>query len=224
MKLVRKAVGSKVCFVVTDVEPGHRQALTGLGFEETANGFARVFPGDASDLDRIFKQFERTAEEMILQAAGMSPVPWEEALLAFLGRAEGQDLDWWLVGSAALAVRGLDVAPRDLDLVVDGVGAKKLGSLLLDVLVEPVQEVRGWIANWFGRAFLLARIEWVGDVAGDVDEGGPRPFGPHATKRREVVLWRGHEIRVPPLNLQLRDDERRGLLERAEKIRRAMKT
>jgi hypothetical protein len=31
--------------------------------------------------------------------------------------------DWWLTGSDALAVRGVDVSPRDLDVVTDAAGA-----------------------------------------------------------------------------------------------------
>jgi hypothetical protein len=42
---------------------------------------------------------------------------------------EDQELDWWLTSNAALSVRGIDVAPRDFDLVVDQDGAQKLGEL-----------------------------------------------------------------------------------------------
>ncbi len=111
---------------------------------------------------------------MVLQAAGVKPAPWQRALLAFLQAMEGQDFKWWLTGSGARATRGLDISPHDQDIVVDDAGVVALGELLCDSLVEPVVRAHGWICNWFGRAFLHARLEWVGGVDPGVDK-------PHAT-------------------------------------------
>ena len=127
-----------------------------------------------------------------------------------------------LVGSAALAVRGLDVAPGDLDLIVDSAGAQRLGDILLDSLIEPVRPTTGWVGDWFGRAFLHASVEWVGGMSPAVDLPAPTDFGPTAAARLETVRWRGHNLRVPPLDLQLAVSERRGLADRAALIRQAM--
>ena len=55
----------------------------------------------------------------------------------------------------------------------------------------------------------------VGDVDPSVDSPEPSDFGPVAAGKLEVVDWHGFKIRVPPLDLQLRVSERRGLFERA---------
>jgi hypothetical protein len=63
-------------------------------------------------------------------------------------------------------------------------------------------------------------------MGGGVDETADKPevsdFGPVAESRLERVDWHGHSIRVPPLDLQLRVSERRGLMDRAALIRRAI--
>ena len=59
------------------------------------------------------------------------PAPWESSLSAFLSLVDGQNIDWWLIGSPALPVRGIVVKPRDFDFVVDEAGAKILGALLI---------------------------------------------------------------------------------------------
>ncbi len=179
------------------------------------------FPTVTPHLDRIYRNFERFVEEMILQTAHVHHATWEEALHTFLPIINGQDIDWFLVGSAALAVRGIEVFPRDIDLVVDALGAYRLGELLLDSLIQPVQETPGWIAGWFGRAFLHARLEWVGEVNEQADQPEISDFGLVAAQRLEVVNWLGYQLRVPPLDLQLRVSERRELLDRVEKIKRA---
>jgi hypothetical protein len=218
MKTLRKTEGTSVLFIFTDVEPAYHDAVRNLYYTPVEYGFAKKYPADTPNLDRIYLNFERHAQEMVLQAARIRCAEWERSLSAFLQIIEGSSIDWWLTGSAALAVRGLDIAPGDLDLVVDDASASRLGELLLDYLVEPMQPSTGWIWNWFGRAFLYARLEWVGGVNESADDPHISDFGPTAAKRLEVINWHGSAIRVPPLDLQLEVSKRRGLVERVEKI------
>jgi hypothetical protein len=222
MKTICKIKGQNTAFIFSDVEPEYHDILRNLYYSPVEEGFAKVYPSDTPNLDRIYLNFERYAQEMVLQAARIHPVEWDKSLSVFLQVIEGSNVDWWLAGSAALAVRGLDIVPADLDLVVDDTSASKLGELLLDYLIEPIQPSPGWIWNYFGRAFLYARLEWVGGVNEGADSPQVSDFGPTAAKRLEVVNWRGKDIRVPPLDLQLEVSKRRGLVERAEKINRFM--
>jgi len=220
LKTICQTEGATTSFVLTQVDETYHDALRDLYFVPIEGGFAKRYPADTPHLDRIYQNFARHAEEMVLQTAGVRPSRWDDALSAFLQAVEGQQVDWWLTGSAALAVRGLDIVPRDLDLVVDAAGAATLGELLLDGLVEPVLPSPGWIASYFGRAFLHARVEWVGGVHASVDIPHATDFGPTAASRLEAVQWRGNPIRVPPLDLQLQVNQRRGLTDRVNKIER----
>ena len=224
MKVSRRTDKGKVYFIVSDLDDKCRRAVKDLNFEETERGFARSFPSTSRSLDRIFQRFALHAEEMILHTAGALRPNWESALADLLRRMGDANVDWWLTGSAAMAIRNVGVVPRDIDLVTTGVGSRRLGRLLFDWLVEPLQKSEGWVAKWFGRAFQHSRIEWVGDVEPSVDRPEPSDFGPEAAKRLELAKWHGFEIRVPPLALQLRVSERRGLVERANQIRETMAT
>jgi hypothetical protein len=153
---------------------------------------------------------------MIDHQTGDSGPGWDVALRHVRERLEGR-VDWWLSGSAALAVRGIAVVPEDLDLVVSD--AHESGAALADILVEPVREMPGWIAQWFGRAFDGALIEWVADVDPAVDREGPHEQGPLAASALEAVVWEGHRIRCTPLDLQVAVAERRGRLEAVEAIK-----
>jgi hypothetical protein len=224
VKTIRKREGATTSFIIADLDPAYHDVVRELYYSPVEEGFAKRYPADIPHLDRIYQNFERYAEEMVLQMARVRSVPWEKALSAFLGITEEKRIAWWLAGSAALAARGIDITPRDLDLIVDEACAPKLGELLSDYIVDPVLPSTGWIANWFGRAFLHARLEWVGGVHASVDTPHVSDFGPTAASRLEVVNWHGKEIRVPPLDLQLQVSERRGLTGRAEKIRRMLKS
>jgi hypothetical protein len=205
-------------FVLTAVEPELLEAATALGFVRDGDKFVRTFPEDARWLDEAWQNFVRHAGAMLRQTAS-GVAPWSEALLAFLERVDG--VDWWLTGSGALAVRGVEVSPRDLDVITDAAGVQRLGELFADALVEPVFASDGWVARWWGRAFLGARVEWVAEVASSVDDPDPVDFGSTAAANLERVRWRGHELRVPPLELQVAVAERRGLMERVAAIHKS---
>ncbi|MCA0456229.1 MAG: hypothetical protein LCI00_19780 [Chloroflexi bacterium] len=222
MQTRRQVVGNQVYFVVSDFAPMLEDVLKGLYYAPFEEGFAKAFPANTPHLDPIYANFQRHMPDLILQAAGLQPARWEACLLALLERIEGQGLVWYLVGSGALAARGFAVQPHDIDLVVQEQGTSRMADLLLDCLVEPVSDSRGWIWDWFGRGFLHTRLEWVGEVNKQAEQDGPNDFGPTALARCEPIHWKGYTINVPPLDLQLAVSERRGLTARVEMIRAAM--
>lgn len=224
MRTVCQTIDTQTAFIIADLDPMYHQAALDLNYSPIPVGFAKTHPADTPGLGQIYQQFARWAEPMILQTAGAEPVPWEQALHTFLDRIEGESLNWWLGGSAALAVRGAAISPRDIDLIVDDTSAQRLGAILWDHLVEPVLPVQGGFCRWWGRAFLDARLEWVGGVEAHVDQPEASDFGPAAARRLETIEWHGHPIRVPPLDLQLQVSTRRGLHERVAQIQHLMHT
>ncbi len=222
MRTRRRLDGNHTFFVVTDLDDAYRDAAHRLNFAPVEDGVARSFPSISPHLDRIYETFAQRADDLFAQRAGVRPVPWKHALESVIRRVEGQSIDWWLVGSAALAVRGLAISPGDVDLAVDDAGARRLGEVLLDDLIEPVVPVEGWVCDWFGRAFPGALVEWVGGVNERADQPMTSDFGPIAARRRETVNWRGHRLHVPPLDLQLVVSETRGRTEQAALIRGAL--
>jgi len=213
----RHDAGHHTEFRLTDLPDALVPAARKSAFTPAAGHWFRRFPRDAPHLDRAWANFERLVEPWLRQAAGLDPVPWEEALSELCRRLSGAGVDWWLAGSAALAARGAPLIPGDLDLVVAGPDSARLGDLLVDALVEPVVPV-DWFCETFGRAVLGARVEWAGGVGPAADEPEPTDFGPLAAARLETVRWREWEIRVPPLELQRAVSARRGLTERVRLI------
>jgi hypothetical protein len=204
-------------FRILDVPDDLLPAVRRSGFADRGGPWVRSFPAGTPHLDRAWANFPRAIGPWLRQAAGREPVPWAEALEVVCDRLTGAGVDWWLTGSAALAVRGVAVTPGDLDLVVSAGDARRVGDLLLDGLVEPVAPA-DWFCEWWGRAVLGARVEWVGGVGAAADRPEATDFGPAAAARLEVVRWRGREIRVPPLELQRAVSVRRGLHDRVRRI------
>jgi hypothetical protein len=106
-----------------------------------------------------------------------------------------------------------------VDIAVDD--ARLAGDLLLDLLVEPVTRHDDWVAEWTGRAFHGAIIEWLsaGRPTGHVP---PHEQEPAVTDHLVSVTWQGRLLLVPPLDIQLAVAEHRGLSHRCDLIRQAM--
>src|SRR2546423_773251 len=187
-------------FVVRTADTAFRDVLPGLAYSASGDEFTRVFPADAPHLERIYRDFEQRIEELLEQTARQRPVPWGQALNELAERLEPAGVEWFVCGSAALAIRGIDVEPRDIDFVTSDHLA--VAEALTDVLIEPPlhDRDRGWIASWFGRAYLGARVEWVAEVYPDHDErGAPNEIGPSAASRLERVRWNGRSLLLAPL-------------------------
>lgn len=222
MRAVLQTIGGNAWFVILDLDEVFHDAACKLGYQPVYGGFGSPCPPDSPHVHRAFANFQRSVEPMILQAAGRQPVPWDRALFDLLRRIEGTSIDWWLLGGAALAVRGLDVSPGDIDLVVADDAMTRVEDLLLDHVIQPVVQTPGWVHNSFARAFLHCRVEWVGGVCSLADDPDISDQGPYAQDHLETVRWHGHEIRIPPLALQLEVCRRRGLTERVRIIESAM--
>jgi hypothetical protein len=212
----------RVWFAVAGLDDVLSAAAERAGFQRVGDEWARSHPENAPHLARAWTTFTQQVEPMLRQTARQDPVPWQEALREVCRRTEGSGIDWWLTGSAALAVRGAPVWPGDLDLVCAVEDVQRLGDTFADVLIDPVSptedEADWWISDWFGRAFCHARVEWIAGVRAHADQPEPSDYGAIAAAALETVRWEQWRLRVPPLSLQRAVSSRRGLADRVAAI------
>jgi hypothetical protein len=210
-----------VAFVVRTSEPRYVDALQALVFTRANDEFIRVFSSDARDLDAIHRRFAARLEEILEQTTGRLAAPWQEALAELAARLERTGVSWFVCGSAGLAARGIPVQPRDVDLVTSDHAVVE--AALSDALIEPPSRDAGrsWIAEWFGRAWLGARVEWIAGVYPEVDSRPiPSEFGPTAASRLERSEWNGRALLLSPLDLHREVSRQRGLNDRVDAIDR----
>jgi len=190
-----------------------------MDYQRSGCEWRRGYPADTPGLDICWRNFTSCAELMLRQAARLQPVPWRETLHELCRRTSERESDWFLAGSTALAVRGAGIEPGDIDLVCSADGARSLGVIFADALIEPVLcDSSSPVSDYWGRAFLTARLEWIGAPKTSVDSPSPSDFGPVAASRLETVTWEGWQLRVPPLDLQRAVSQHRGLTTRVALI------
>jgi hypothetical protein len=220
MRLEQRADHDRCEFWLVNVDKSLWPALERLWWERRPGGAwrRRFEPAAAHQADPAFENLQRLLVPMLRQVAGFDPVPWATALAETCARFCPAGIDWWLGGSAALAIRGAPLTPGDLDLIVSAADSVRAGDLFLDCLVEPVTGAEWPLSDWWGRAFTGARVEWAGGVTAAADQPRPTDFGPVAAAALETVRWRDWDIRVPPLRLQRAVAASRGLTSRVALI------
>ncbi|MCI4352546.1 MAG: hypothetical protein L3K14_04080 [Thermoplasmata archaeon] len=155
-------------------------------------------------------------------------------------------VDWSLAGSAATAIQGCEIVPRDLDILLkkaDGVDA--LANLMHEYAPHTCDAMMGsesWVSSqdtpfaderdpegflWHWGRWLVGgfKVEGAYIVARDGAQGGEPGIwenGPEIWTLHRVVEFGGHRIRVPPLEVQLATCARRGLSDRVEAIIEAL--
>ena len=214
--------GDDLVYRLVDVDPRYDDVLRQCFWQQDDSGWWRTYPRSARHLDQARARFADHAEEMFDQLGYFAPVPWPEALEAFAAKADEAGLFWWLVGSCAACVRGVPLDPHDVDVMIDGADADRFADVFADWLVEPIVDTGGWLTRDFGVLFHHARIDIASDPAASLDDPTPADCGPFARDHLETVEYRGHQIKVPPLALQLDVNRRRGRHERAALIEEAL--
>ncbi|WP_432665526.1 hypothetical protein R9X47_04480 [Wukongibacter baidiensis] len=218
MKISFEEYGDDVIFRVYNYDKKYEEVLEMCFYQKDEDGYIKKFSKNIENLEKIKSNYKRYAEEMFSQLGYFRPIPWKEALLEFLKRIEGSGVDWWLTGSCAACLRGIKLNPHDIDIMVDSRDIDKVSEIFTDCIVEPIVDTNGWLTKDFGVIFLKARIDIASEPQECLDKPEPIDCGPYAKKNLEDLTWNSYKIKVPPVNLQLNANRRRGRVERVKLI------
>lgn len=213
-ELLRHEQGAS--FVVRTESGLWQERLVKMGWHHQPSGAFERWVDDTPILDAVFHRFEHHLPLMLLQSSRQVEPDWKTGLHAFAERMDGSGVFWWLYGSAALAVRGIDVAPGDVDLAVED--AQRTAEAMESLLVLPVTYMPRWLADWTAWSFAGAIVEWI-QGAHPTGSSPPHEQEPAIIDSLEEVSWEGHPILVPPVSSQLAIVEARSLMARAAAIR-----
>ncbi len=180
---------------------------------------ALMFPQNLARMETNFNAYI----EAELDGERRALADLDSALEWLCAEFKQRGIDWWLTGSAALYARGLAVKPHDIDVMLEKSAIEKICEMVAPYIVEPFHHVTGWVVNGFGVVDYNYRIDFAFEPQEWVDSQGPADFGPYARAHLEAIHWRGHEILVPPIALQIAPNEARGRHERAALIRAYMR-
>jgi hypothetical protein len=209
---------------VSDVPEHSSSRLEEALFTKAGDGYVKEFSKDIAHIRAILDNYRRNADEILAQiySQPLKPAPWEQALLAFIDKAKSAGIDWFLAGSCALAIRGVDLKPRGVDIILHLEDMSKVQDVFLDDTIQPIMECSDWVAKAHGVLFMHATIGLAFDTQDCLDVPEPIDSGPYAMRHLEKIEWKGHTVKVPPVALLLNVNKRRGRQERVRLIEEYM--
>ncbi|MCI4336624.1 MAG: hypothetical protein L3K17_05445 [Thermoplasmata archaeon] len=152
---------------------------------------------------------------MLEQLAGERPIRFTEGMDELLPRVASHlaklSAPWMVGGSASAALQGVELAPRDVDIVTTEAGVVAIGEALSEFLIEPPAVTR-WgdgPARWAGRAFVGTltdgvRVEWAAALAEGVGAAGPAlEWTAQSLAHPQTVERSGIQVAVSPLEYAL---------------------
>jgi hypothetical protein len=125
MRILAGVEGGWRTIRVVDADRGQRAALVELGF---GPDLVRRYPPGTRHFDRAVANLRQWLDEMVRQRMTGAAPGWAGALGDLLDRAGQARVPHVVVGSLALAVRGVDARPGDIDVITTVEGADALGT------------------------------------------------------------------------------------------------
>lgn len=211
-----------VVFKISDYDKKFIPLLEMCFYEKGDGFYYKTFSKATRYMEKIKENFRNHGYDMFMQLGYFKEIPWEEALLRFVERVDGKNIRWWLTGSCAACIRGIPLNPHDVDIMIDSRDIPVLEDIFSEDIFESIRDTNGWLTKDFGVIFLGARVDIASDPSLVLDDPEPVDCGPYALQHLETVEWKGYDIKVPPLQLQLYVNKLRGRYDRVEKIRKFM--
>ena len=215
-------------YQIRNVPESYREILLHFFFTEDHEGFNRTYLKTdfmfAHDTHLLRENFGTCLEEMIHHFMEKQSMNWEHVLERTIQRFETHQIQWWLTGSAACAVRGIPISPHDIDLMTYKTETMKIKHAFHDVMIEPFRHVSGWFVKGFGVTYIEGgRVDFAFDPEATSDDHGKMDFGCYAASHLETIRWKDYEVLVPPVELHLPSNKIRNRTERVELIEQYMK-
>jgi len=117
---------------------------------------------------------------------------WEFALDYFCKKSKENNIDFYLIGSVTASIRGVNIIPRDLDVIVDVCDFAKARDVFDGSIVEPFSESsEDEVVRYFGK---IRFDNFIIDISA-------KPKNIYGRHRIELLCWNGYIIKAQTLQL-----------------------
>jgi len=241
---------SAFTFCVEDVENTQLEdVIQHMAWRKTDGRFFMSFPQNAfsnqQEKKLVSSNFSRLGQVMFESL--LAGIDWETPLEMVAQKFNASGIEWYIVGSAGDAVRGIDLKPFDIDIVVHTRDYYKAKDICYhnfsDSIISPftgIEDVNpskynnnpmGYFINplkYFGRMFLAgAMIEVAADEIWDLEsrqsEHKKTVWARYEHSEYEIFVWRGHNIYLESLQHRYQIEIARNRADRIKAFEKYMK-
>lgn len=210
-------------YVVEDVPSQYHDTLKHYFFTQDGKQFVKSYRRDIlmfpHNISEIESRFSKHLVEMLEITNGNKSMNWELSLKRIIEILYEKNIKWWLAGSAACAIRGINIKPQDIDIMTYKSEITKIKNAFKNYIIEPFHHINDWIMSGFGVVFVEGRVDIAFDPVESSDDNGRLDFGYYASNNLETIQWKGKQVKVPPVKLHIISNEIRERTERVKLIK-----
>ncbi|MFH1774728.1 MAG: hypothetical protein ABH874_07215 [Methanobacteriota archaeon] len=149
-----------------------------------------------------------------------------KALKIINQKLKDQKIKWVLVGSTSLALQGVKIKPKDIDILTNREGAYEVNKLLKEYEIKPIKFGKSNVFQSYLGEFRVNKIKV--EVMGNLKEkiGGKWESLSPRLKSPKIIKIEGMNLPVSPLKEQLKSYKFRGRKKdsiRVQRIKEALK-
>jgi hypothetical protein len=220
-------------FCVEDVKNAKIEAaIQHMAWRKTGEKFVVPYSQNAFSNQRekelIGSNFSRLGQAMF--ESSLSGFDWKKPLELIAQKFNESGIEWYIVGSVGDAIRGADVKPFDMDIVVHTRDYCKAKDVCYhsfpDSVIAPFAEKEEINPlRYFGRLFLAGTmIEVAADEAWNL-ENRQQGFGgfPAQISKYEKTSWNGHDMYLESLQLRYQIEKARNRKDRVKALKKYFK-
>ena len=172
----------------------------------------------------------------VLFESSLSGIEWEKPLEMLAQTFDENGIEWYVVGSVCDTLRGINVKPSDIDIVIHTRDYYKAKDVCYrnfpDSIIAPFmgnQDPAYFVAalRYFGRMFLAgAMVEIAADEIWDLESRHPEHkkavWAHYGHSEYVKIMWRGHAIYVESLQHRYQIEKARNRVDRVRVMEECM--
>jgi len=125
---------------------------------QIGNNFVKSFD-NVKDFEFCADNFTKYGETAIKQQLKIIKAPWKKALDLFISEIKKLGVDWYIHGSAAMALWGIDVEPKDVNIIISNYSDfDKVRNHFYKYAIRPIERCENWLMSGYGEIFMEAVI------------------------------------------------------------------
>lgn len=196
-------------FIAEDVEEKYWNYFKEELWWQVGNSFIKSFD-NKKDFEYCAENFTKYGETAIKQQLKIISAPWESALEKFIQEIKKLNVDWYIHGSTAMALWGIDVAPRDINIIIPNYSDfDKVRDHFCKFAIRPIERCENWVMSGLGDIFMDAVIS----IAFHNKE-----LEPFDMSTLDKLSFKGTEVYVSTLEMLKQDNIHYNRFDRAKAI------
>lgn len=215
MKLYVKQMFDWNCYAyyAEDVEEPYWNYFKSELWWQVGNSFIKPYD-NVQDFAYCAQNFTNYGELAVKQQLKIIPAPWERALDWLIPEMKELGVDWFVHGSTAMALWGIDVTPKDVNIILPHYSDfDRVRAHFYKLAIKPIERCDNWVMSGLGSIFKEAVIGL---------SFHNKEMEPYDMSGLAVLSHNGERVYVSSLEMLRQDNENYGRPERVALIEKQM--